>query len=74
MIEQVGAALLANGPIGILCIVLWLQNREAVKREADRQVREDERNVRNEQIARDRIAGDIELAKSMTLLAERISR
>lgn len=74
MIEQVGAALLANGPIGILCVVLWLQNRDASKREAERQHREDDRNHRNEQITRDRITADIEMAKSMTLLAERISR
>ncbi len=53
-------------------MVLWLQNREATKRETDRQSREDDRNHRNEQISRDRIAADIEMAKSMTLLAERI--
>lgn len=72
MIEQVGSALLNNGPIGILCVVLWLQNREATKREDSRQTREDERNQRNELISRERIAADLEMAKSMTLLAERI--
>lgn len=74
MIEQVGTALLNNGPIGILCVVLWLQNRDAVKREAERQKREDDRDHRNEQVTRDRISADIEMAKSMTLLADRISR
>ncbi len=72
MIEQVGTALLNNGPIGILCVVLWLQNREAVKREAERQKREDERDHRNEQAMRDRTAADIEMAKSMLLIAERM--
>ncbi len=71
MIEQVGTALLSNGPIGILCVVLWLQNREAMKREADRQSREDDRNHRNEEIARARITADIEMAKGLTSQAEK---
>ncbi|MES2902892.1 MAG: hypothetical protein V4696_01780 [Pseudomonadota bacterium] len=71
MIEQVGSALLANGPIGILCVVLWLQNREAMKRELDRQTREDDRNHRNELITRDRITADIEMAKGLTSQAEK---
>lgn len=71
MIDQVTSALLNNGPIGILCIVLWLQNREATKREADRQNREDDRDHRNEQIARDRITADIEMARGLTSQAEK---
>ena len=72
VIEQVGSALLSNGPIGVLCVVLWLQNREAIKREDARLHREDDRNHRNEEISRARIAADIEMAKAMTVLAERI--
>lgn len=72
MIEQVGTSLLANGPIGVLCVVLWLQNREAMKREDARLTREDDRNHRNEEINRARISADIEMAKAMTVLAERI--
>ena len=71
MIEQVGSALLANGPIGVLCVVLWMQNREAMKREADRQAREDDRNHRNEQISRERITADLEMAKGLTIHAEK---
>lgn len=67
MEQSVLSAILGQGGLAILAAVLWLQSR-------DRDKREDERNVRNEQAHKDRTAADIEVAKALTLLAERIER
>lgn len=69
MIEQIGTALLNNGPIGILCVVLWLQTREAAKREGERIKREEDRLLRTEADTRNRTLADLEVAKGFTILA-----
>ena len=72
MIEQLLAVATPYGPVGLLCVYFIWKEDKRDKREGVREGRDDDSAARREQWIKDRIEADLALARSMTMLAERI--
>ncbi len=72
MFEQLLAIAAPYGPVGLLCLYFVWKEDKRDKTEAAREERMAIQESKREEWAKDRTEADLAMARSMTMLAERI--
>lgn len=73
MLETLMAIAAPYGPVGLLCLYFMWKEDKRDKSDAIRAAREADQESKREQWAKDRAEADLAMARSITILAERIS-